>query len=118
MAFQKYIYFVLGFVNSCLFYVCSAQQITSHVVGDSVGDTRKSDIEFLIGLSQIIEKDKDRLQSLKEDSITLEPLFLKLASRFNGIDMKRDSLQQHSAPREHIASINYQWQYLRDILDF
>ena len=118
MTFRKYIFFVLGILNSSVFFVCTAQPIAEHVVGDTVGDNRRSDIEFLIGLSQIIEKDKDRLQSLKEDSITLEPLFKQLGSRFYEIDKVRDSLQQQSVSREYVASINYQWQYLRDILDF
>ena len=118
MVFRKYIFFVLGILNSSVFFVCSAQPITEHVVGDTVGDNRRSDIEFLIGVSQIIEKDKDRLQSLKEDSITLEPLFNQLGRKFYEIDKMRDSLQQRRVSREYVAFINYQWQYLRDILDF
>ena len=49
MTFRKYIFFVLGILNSSVFFVCSAQPITEHVVGDTVGDNRRSDIEFLIG---------------------------------------------------------------------
>jgi len=94
--------------------VCTAQPITEHVVGDTIG----ANIEFLIGISQIIERDKDRLQNLKDDSITLEPLFKQLGSRFYEIDKMRDSIQQRSVSSEQVASINYQWEYLRDILDF
>ncbi len=118
MAFRKYIFFVLGILNSSLFFVCNAQPIAEHVVGDTIGNNRRSDIEFLIGVSQIIENDKDRLQSLKEDSLTLEPLFKELGSRFYHIDKLRDSLQRGSVSHEYAASINYQWEYLRDILDF
>ena len=109
---------MLGILSSSVFFVCTAQPITEHVVGDTIGDNRRSDIEFLIGLGQIIEKDKDRLESLKEDSITLEPLFKQLGRKFYEIDKMRDSLQQQSVSREYVAYINYQWQYLRDILDF
>src|SRR5688572_923038 len=118
MAFRNYIFFVLGILNSSASFVCTAQPITEHVIGDTIGNNRRSDIEFLIGLSQIIEKDKDRLESLKEDSIALEPLFKQLGRKFYEIDKMRDSLQQRSISREYVASINYQWQYLRDILDF
>src|SRR6187455_646039 len=112
MVFRKYIFFVLGILNSSVFFVCTAQPIAKHVVGDTVG------IEFLIGVGQIIEKDKDRLENLKEDSITLEPLFKQLGRKFYEVDKMRDSLQQQSVSREYVVSINYQWQYLRDILDF
>jgi len=116
MAFRKYIIcFVLGIVNSLGCFFCSAQNITAHVVGDSIGD---ANIEFLISLSQIVEKDKDRLQSLMEDSITLEPVFKQLGRRFYEIDKTRDSLAEQSILPEQMALINYQWQYLRDILDF
>src|SRR5688572_20456148 len=119
MTFRRYIFFVLGILNSSVFCICSAQPIAEHVVGeDTIGYNRRDDIEFLIGLSQVIEKDKDRLQSLKEDSITLEPLFKQLGSRFYDIDKVRDSLQQQSVSSEYVNSLNYQWQYLRDILDF
>ena len=118
MTFRKYIFFVLGILSSSVFFICTAQPIAEHIVGDTIGDNRRSDIEFLIGVSQIIEKDKDRLQSLKDDSITLEPLFKHLSSRFYEIDKMRDSTQQRSVSREYVASINYQWEYLRDILDF
>ncbi len=118
MTFRKYIFFVLGILSSSVFFVCTAQPIAEDVVGDTTGYNRRSGIEFLIGLSQIIEKDKDRLQSLKEDSITLEPLFKQLSSRFYEIDKVRDSLQQQSVSRADVTSLNYQWQYLRDILDF
>ena len=118
MTFRKFIFFVVGILNSSLFFVCTAQPIAEHVVGDTIGDNRRSDIEFLIGVGQIIENDKDRLESLKEDSITLEPLFKQLGRKFFEIDRMRDSLEQQSVSPEYVASINYQWQYLRDILDF
>ena len=98
MTFRKYIFFVVGILSSSVFFVCTAQPITEHVVGDTIG----ANIEFLIGISQIIENDKDRLQTLKEDSIALEPLFKQLGSRFYEIDKMRDSIQQRSVSKEYV----------------
>ncbi len=78
----------------------------------------KSDVEFLIALSQVIIRDKDRLRELRDDSIKLEPSFKERSVRFHNIDRILDSMRSHTVAPNQIARVDFEWRQLKEILDF
>ena len=78
----------------------------------------QSDVELLVGLSQIIEQDKTRLQYLKRDSTRLEPVFRETSVQFYHVDAQLDSIKNTEISPENLAMIEHEWQQLKDALDF
>jgi small-conductance mechanosensitive channel len=87
---------------------------------DSTADSLalNPDVEFLIAFSQVIKRDKDRLQKLLHDSVTLEPSFKENTVRFYYVDKILDSLQSNTTVPEQIASADFERRHLKEILDF
>ncbi|MEK6480552.1 mechanosensitive ion channel family protein [Catalinimonas sp. 4WD22] len=84
----------------------------------SVKATNQSDIAFLLGLSQLIIKDKSRLRKLKLDSAQLEPVFQRTAIQFNQTDIRLDSLMNLPDPGIALATVEQEWKKLEDGLAY
>jgi small conductance mechanosensitive channel len=86
------------------------QQKTSSV-------SASSDVELLIGISQVIEQDKVTLQRLKDDSIRLEPLFQENTAQLNRLDTQLDSTQTRDTTAEQLAILQVEWKSSKRLLD-
>lgn len=118
IAFRKNVMMLLAVVNALLINVCEAQLLDEqYAISDTVG-SQGSDVEFLIGVRQIIEKDKDRLQRIKNDSSTFEPIFEQLSSRFYHLVNALDSTLQQPMSSHQETLMKYERQHLQEILDF
>lgn len=93
-------------------------QPPSQQTADAASTKAQSDVELLVGISQVIEQDKARLQNLKRDSSRLEPIFQLTTAQFYQVDTQLDSAQNMETSPEKLAMIEHEWEQLRDVLDF
>ena len=98
--------------------VLSQIQQQSQQEADTTSSKGQSDVEFLIGISQIIEQDKARLQNLTMDSSRMEPVFREKSMQFYYIDNRLDSVRNTEISPVELAMMRHEWEQLRDVLDF
>lgn len=78
----------------------------------------RAEVEFLLGISQLILKDRDRLKNLKADSIALEPFFIKIASRFNRVGAKLADLKSLDTLNRNPSSVQSEGDNLKGELEY
>lgn len=115
------------FFSICLILLFSLLEVVNAQENDrqfyqidsfSVKTQDQSDIAFLLGLSQLIIKDKSRLRKLKLDSAQLEPTFQRTAFQFNQTDIKLDSLMNLPDPGIALTTLEQEWKKLEDGLEY
>jgi small-conductance mechanosensitive channel len=89
-------------------------------VRDSLGVITRSEVELIVNFTQIIEEDKNRLQTLRNDSSRLEAQFRDISLQSYNKNRLLDSLQAADAgiDTEPAAVVEQEWSQLREILDF
>ena len=78
----------------------------------------ESDISFLTGLSQLIIKDKTRLDNLNREKAELEPVFNKSAMQFHHVNLQLDSLRNLTGNDSIAAITEQEWKKLEDGLEY
>jgi len=97
------------------------QMVCGDIVAQQIQDDstkESSEASILIEVSQVIERHKIRLQNLKNDSARIEPMFQKNSKRFYDLNEKVDSLRAAQFKGPELVVTNYEWNHLRDIIDF
>ena len=77
-----------------------------------------SEASVLIEVSQTIERHKIRLQNLKNDSVRIEPNFQHYSRTLYRLNELLDSLREGQQPTSELKPVEYEWNHVRDILDF
>ena len=75
-------------------------------------------VKFLVGLSQLIIQDKARLNNLKKDSSSLEPVFNETAIRFSRVNDQLGSLKNTVGSTQNTATVEQEWEKLEDGLEY
>ena len=84
----------------------------------SESSTDLESVKFLVGLSQLILQDKARLNNLKKDSSSLEPVFNETAIQFSRINDQLDSLKKTVGSTQNTATLEQEWEKLEDGLEY